>query len=354
MYEATQTPTAAATVVVGPATASPDSRPSEARPRVAVVLPCYRVRGQLGDVLAAIGPEVSLIYCVDDACPEQSGDVAAEAARRDGRIRVVRNPRNLGVGGAVVAGYRRALADGAEIIVKLDGDGQMDPRLVPELIRPLVRGEADYVKGNRFYRPEGLRTMPWGRLVGNAGLSFLAKLSTGYWNLFDPTNGLTAIRASVADLLPLERLARGYFFETDVLFRLNTLRAVVTDVPMDARYAGEASSLRPLGALLKFPLYHARSFVKRLFYNYFLRDFSMASLNLVLGACLVTFGVTFGLVEWTKGAMTTVLASPGTVMLAALPVILGFQLLLSFVHFDMAAVPREPIHGKVRFLVRRD
>ncbi len=166
--------------------------------RVAVVTPCFRVSRQIRGVLAAIGPEVWRIYCVDDACPEHSGAAVAEQAAHDSRIRLLRHDTNQGVGAAVVTGYRQAIADGAHVIVKLDGDGQMDPARIPDLIAPIAAGNADYVKGNRFYHLESLRAMPVSRLIGNAGLSFLSKLSTGYWNLFDPTNGFTAIHAEVA------------------------------------------------------------------------------------------------------------------------------------------------------------
>jgi len=326
----------------------PAQREPGMQPCVAVVIPCYRVSNKIADVLRRIGTEVSLIYCVDDHCPEQSGTAAKLAAADDPRFHLIAHERNMGVGGAVISGYEKALQDGADVIVKLDGDGQMDPARIPELVDPILRGEADYVKGNRFFHLEGLRSMPVARLLGNAGLSFLFKLSTGYWHLFDPTNGFTAIHASVARALPLGKLSRGYFFETDILFRLNTLRAVVVDLPMDACYADEQSSLNPMTALVEFPVCHACNFLKRLFYNYFLRGFSMASINLVAGMMLMVFGVSFGVNEWIRSARLNVFASPGTVMLAALPVILGAQLLLSFVSFDMANVPRDPIHRKLR------
>ena len=319
--------------------------------RLAVVIPCYRVSLQVGGVLKAIGPAVWRIYCVDDGCPDESHLAVEKAAVEDARIRCLVHPRNKGVGAAVVTGYKQALADGADVIVKLDGDGQMDPARIAELAEPILRGEADYVKGNRFFRLEGLKSMPWLRMIGNAGLSFLAKMSTGYWELFDPTNGYTAIHAAVARELPLDKLSPRYFFESDILFRLNTLRAVVTEVPMDARYADERSSLRPLWSLAQFPLYHARNCWKRILYNYFLRGFSLASINLVGGLALTLFGVVFGLMKWVQGAETSALASAGTVMLAGLPVILGCQLLLNFVAFDMANIPRGPIHR--RLIARR-
>ena len=263
------------------------------------------------------------------------------------RIRLLLHEENQGVGGAVVTGYRQALADGADVIVKIDGDGQMDPKRIPLIVEPILRGEADYVKGNRFYNLEGVRAMPLARLVGNAGLSFLSKMSTGYWNLFDPTNGYTAIHSAVARAIPLHKLSRRYFFESDLLFRLNTLRAVVTDVPMNACYGEEKSSMNLLRVLIEFPCYHTRNYLKRLFYNYFLRNFSVASVNLIAGTILLVFGVVFGGYKWYTGVRMDVLASPGTVMLAALPVILGAQLLLSFLNLDVSGVPTVPIQRKL-------
>ena len=323
-----------------------------APPRVAVVIPCYRVSKQLAGIVNAIGPEVWRIYCVDDACPENSRQVIERLVAENTRVQGLSHPQNQGVGAAVVTGYKQALADGADIIVKLDGDGQMDPSRIPELVEPLIRGEADYVKGNRFFHLDSLKAMPVVRLIGNAGLSFLSKISSGYWNLFDPTNGFTAIQASIARQLPLNKLNPRYFFESDMLFRLNTLRAVVLEVPMDARYGDETSSLSVSNALVRFPFCHARNFFKRIFYNYFLRGFSIASVNLVVGLALLTFGLTFGISRWIASAEANVLASPGTVMVAALPIILGTQLVLSFVSFDMENVPRDPLHRRIQAYAR--
>ena len=311
---------------------------------LAVVVPCYRVAQEIGGVVGRIGPEVSLIYCVDDGCPEHSGAVARDIAAHDPRVRVLEHSQNRGVGAAVLTGYAQAIRDGADIIVKLDGDGQMAPEDIGTLIKPILRGEADYVKGNRFFNLEDLRSMPWTRLVGNAGLSFLSKLSSGYWNLFDPTNGFTAIHARVAACLPNEKLSRRYFFESDILFRLNSLRAVTVDVPLQAHYAGEPSSLSLTRTLIEFPFLHLRNFAKRVFYNYFLRDFNLASINLVIGFLLVTFGTVFGVNRWIRGYEMNLLASPGTVMLAALPIVLGWQSLMSFINFDLTNIPHHPLH----------
>ncbi|WP_342779198.1 glycosyltransferase family 2 protein [Luteimonas granuli] len=245
-------------------------------PSIAVVLPCYRVTAHILDVLASIPDAVEHIIVVDDACPDGSGELVRKACT-DPRVRVHVNPTNLGVGGAVLHGYRQAIDAGADVIVKIDGDGQMDPRLIGHFVGPILAGDADYTKGNRFFDLTNIARMPRLRIFGNAVLSFMAKLSTGYWDLFDPTNGYTAIHADVARRLPFDRISQRYFFETDLLFRLNTLRAVAVDVPMDAHYGDEVSNLKVSRVLGEFLAKHTRNFGKRIFYNYFLRDLSLAS-----------------------------------------------------------------------------
>ena len=311
-------------------------------PLIAVVIPCYRVKRHIRGVIDLIGPEVCRIYVVDDCCPDGSGDFV-EQHYSDPRVRVLRNPVNLGVGGAVMHGYRQAVADGIDIIVKIDGDGQMNPRLVPRLVVPIVTGQADYVKGNRFYDLTQIKQMPTARIVGNAILSFMAKFSTGYWSIFDPTNGFTALAVPVAAHLPLEKISSRYFFETDMLFRLNTLRAVVVDMPMHASYGEETSHLRISQVLPEFLFKHIRNFSKRIFYNYFLRDMSVASLELLAGIAMILGGGLFGAFYWVV-AMTTGNYTPvGTVMLAVLPILIGVQLVLAFLAYDFASTPKRPI-----------
>ncbi|MDQ3288175.1 MAG: glycosyltransferase family 2 protein [Pseudomonadota bacterium] len=310
---------------------------------IAVVVPCHCASRHVLDVLAAMPDAVSSIHVVDDACPERTGH-HVKAMCHDPRVHVHFNEHNLGVGGAVLRGYAEALACGADVIVKMDGDGQMDPALLPWFVDPILSGEADYTKGNRFFDLANIRRMPRIRIFGNAVLSFMAKLSTGYWDIFDPTNGYTAIHAEVARRLPADRISRRYFFESDLLFRLNTLRAVVVDVPMDARYGDEVSGLRISQVLGEFLIMHLRNGLKRIFYNYFLRNLSVASIELVAGSVLMLAGTLFGAYHWIGSAQTGVPTAAGTVMLAALPVILGLQFLLGFLGYDIASVPRRPIH----------
>jgi dolichol-phosphate mannosyltransferase len=313
------------------------------RPEIAVVIPCYRVRAHVLAVIEAIGPEVGQIIVVDDACPEGSGDHVAQHCR-DPRVVVLRHAGNLGVGAATVTGYRHALEGTASVVVKLDGDGQMDPAQILRLAGPLLSGQADYSKGNRFHRLGFARGMPWVRLAGNAALSFLSKLSSGYWQLSDPTNGFTAIRRELLAEIELDRLAQRYFFESDLLHHLNQARAVVVDVPMRARYGGEPSSLKPSRVLIPFLAGHVRNTLRRIGYSYFVRGFSLASVELALGTVLLGSGTLFGLWRWYESDRTGVVASAGTVMLAALPIILGLQLVLSWLNFDVSAEPRQAVH----------
>jgi glycosyltransferase involved in cell wall biosynthesis len=313
---------------------------------VAVVIPCYREADRIMGVLDGIGPEVTRIIVVDDACPERTGERVKERCR-DPRVDVVVHDRNRGVGGATVTGYRRALEEGADVIVKVDGDGQMDPGMIPRLIAPIVRGDADYTKGNRFHDLAGVSRMPAVRILGNLGLSFACKLSSGYWNIFDPTNGFTAIHAKIARELPLEKISEGYFFESDMLFRLNLLRAVVVDVPMRARYGEERSNLTVRSVILPFAGRHWVNAVKRVFYSYYLRDFNVASIQLVLGTALMLFGVIYGAIHWQGSFATGTPATAGTVVLAALPIILGSQMLIAFVDFDTRSMPARPLHPRL-------
>lgn len=317
------------------------------RPRIATILPCYRSGEHVLDVIAAIGPEVEFIICVDDACPDKVGDHIA-AMTVDPRVIVLRHGANQGVGGAVCTGYAHALELGADVLVKIDSDGQHDPTEISALIDPIARGDADYAKGNRFFNIEDLQGMPVLRLVGNAGLSFLTKLSSGYWSVFDPTNGYTAVHARMIERVPLDKLAKRYFFESDLLFRLGTLRARVVDVPMAAIYGDEVSQMNVGKIVLPFLGANLSNFFKRLFYTYLLRNFSVASLYFLMGLPLIGIGVFAGVEGWTMSVAVGRTATSGQVMLAALPIIVGVQMLLSFVAYDVEAEPKTAVWTLLR------
>ena len=315
--------------------------------KAGVVIPCYKVSAHICDLIREISDEVDFIFVVDDCCPEKSGSLV-ENTFSDPRIRVIYHPTNEGVGGAVLTGYQAAIKAGANVIVKLDGDGQMDPTLIPEFIAPIRHGRADYTKGNRFFGVETVKQMPFIRLIGNVGLSFLTKLSSGYWNLFDPTNGFTAISAKVVDQLPVNKISKRYFFESDMLFRLNILRAVIIDIPMTAKYDAEKSNLKVFSEFPQFLFKNLLNLSKRILYNYFIRNFNYASLQLLFSIPLLGFGIVFGAISWIDPGQPGALASAGTVMLAALPIIIGFQMLMGFFNYDMSNIPSLPLQERLR------
>jgi hypothetical protein len=179
--------------------------------------------------------------------------------------------------------------------------------------------------------------MPVVRLLGNAALSFLTKLSTGYWNIFDPTNGYIAADARLLAVLQRDKIDKGYFFETDFLFRVGLLHAKVMDIPMTAVYGDQESNLRIRREVVPFFVRNIRNFGKRLFYNYFLRDFNVASLEI-------------GITHWGVDKAATA----GTVMIAALPLLTGIMLLLSFINFDAQQIPRETISSRLPVSRQRD
>ena len=313
------------------------------RYNIALIIPAYRVEHVILAVLDGAPAYIKHIVVVDDASPDSTTELVTAAARKDRRILLIRHPRNMGVGGAMRSGFRKALELGAQIIVKMDGDNQMDSAFLPALLTPLIQGRADYTKGNRFRDFVSLRKMPVIRRMGNLGLSFFTKAATGYWNIFDPTNGFFALRAEVLAQLPLDKIDNRYFFETSMLANLYLLNAFVLDVPIPARYGSERSSLSVRRAFLEFPFKLIRTLFKRLLLKYFLFDFSMMSIYLMTSIPLLIFGFSFGIVKWIQYAERGIPAPTGTVILPTLSVILGIQILLSSIEIDLNSVPRQPL-----------
>jgi hypothetical protein len=310
--------------------------------KVAVVIPAYRASKQIIGVLKGIDSYISWIIVVDDACPENTGSLVVSEFL-DNRLTVLTNPKNLGVGGSVIRGYKKAIELGCNVIVKIDADGQMDSTLIPKFIEPILNQEADYTKGNRFLEVGSIKKMPLTRLIGNIGLSFFSKISTGYWEIFDPTNGFTAIDSRMASRLPLELISKRYFFESDILFRLNLNRAVVMDIPIEPLYGEEKSNLNIFYAFVEFPIKHLRNFIKRIYYSYYLRQFSIASLELPLSIVSLATGLTVGIRTWIKSARSGIPSTSGTVVLASIFFITGVQLMLSFLEYDFKSSPKIPI-----------
>jgi glycosyltransferase involved in cell wall biosynthesis len=313
------------------------------RYKIAMIIPAYRVEKNIEDVLNALPDYITHIIVVDDASPDSTADLVTARCTTDLRLHLIRHVQNQGVGGAMISGFKKALELGAQIIIKIDGDGQMDSTYIPNLITPLIQGKADYVKGNRFRDFVSLQKMPLIRRVGNLGLSFLTKAATGYWNIFDPTNGFFAIRAEILKQLPLEEIDKRYFFETSMLANLYLLNAFVLDIPIPARYGNEKSHLSIYRTLFEFPYKLLITFLRRVLLKYYIYDFSILSLYLLTGLPLLLFGLIFGIAKWIQYAQIGIAAPTGTVMLPTLCLILGIQIMLSAIEIDMKSTPKEPI-----------
>jgi glycosyltransferase involved in cell wall biosynthesis len=320
----------------------PAYRSQPRRPRVAVVLPAYRVRDQVADVVRSLVDVADDIIVVDDCCPQDSGAFLRDTFVHP-KLKILFHEKNQGVGGATTTGFQAAMDGGADIIVKMDSDGQMEARHLPRLIAPLATGKADFAKGNRFYDLRALQTMPATRRFGNFGLTLLTKAASGFWHLSDPTNGFFAIRRNALDLVNFHLLDPRYFFEISLLVQLNVVRAVAIDIPIPAKYGDEPSSLNPFQALASFPLKLLWSLTHRIWWRYFIYDINIVTVFLIIGSLLFFGGGTFGAYRWSQNWGAGHEQSAGTVALAMLPMILGFQMLLQAVVLDMMESPKTPI-----------
>jgi len=308
--------------------------------RLAVIVPCYKVENQIARVIGLIPDWVACIIAVNDASPDRTGEVLAKLALQEPRLHVLTHTQNQGVGGAVVTGFRKALELSVDFVVKIDGDGQMDPAQMPDLLVPLLDGSADYAKGNRFRSVTDIQQMPLTRRLGNVALTFLNKFASGYWHVFDPQNGYVAIPKEWLQRLSLEYLDKRFFFENSLLVGLNIAGARVADVPMRAVYGEEKSNLRIPRILGGFPIRLFKAAVHRILMKYLVYDVSPIVVYLLAGGVFLLFGAVFGGYHWLASIQSGKAASTGTVMLATLPIILGFEMWLHALHLDIVQSPR--------------
>lgn len=306
--------------------------------KIAVAIPAFRAGSTILDVIRELPPYVDVVVAVDDASPDSTWERLQSSD--DPRLTSIRHEKNQGVGGAMRTAFRKALEIGCDVVVKVDSDGQMDPSRISDLVDAIIDGPCDYAKGNRFLHREALVAMPRGRLFGSMALTFLTKMASGYWHIFDPQNGFVACRSSVLARLELDRIARDYFFENDMLIHLNILACRVVDVPMPARYGDEVSSMKISRVLLTFPWRLFKGYWRRIYDRFVVRDFSPVAFFLFAGLPLACWGVGFGAYGWFESWRSGMVASTGTVMFAALPLILGFQLILQAVLLDIQSTPR--------------
>ena len=306
--------------------------------RIAVVVPAYNEARHVEETLRSVPEFVDHVIVVDDCSSDDTA--AAIETCAGGRIVALRTPENQGVGGATLLGYAKALELECDVAGRMDGDGQMSPEHLYLLLDAVIDQDYDYAKGNRFLAGESLAQMPRHRLFGNIVLTFVNKLASGYWQVFDPQNGFTAIRCEMLRRLDLEGIHRRYFFENDMLIALNFHNARVRDVAIPARYGDEHSDLNPFHAGITFPLLFVPRFSRRIYQKYVLRDFSPIALFLFAGLLLFAWGFAFGLYHWALSILTDHVATTGTVMLAVLPLILGFQLILQAIVLDIQETPK--------------
>jgi dolichol-phosphate mannosyltransferase len=302
-----------------------------------VILPAYNVSRHLATVVSRIPDWVDGIVVVDDASTDDTLSLAESLA--DARVLVRHHERNQGVGGAMVTGFRAALEGGYDVAIKMDADDQMDARELPTLVRPIELGMAEYVKGNRFRRTGRPSAMPRARWFGNVVLSFLTKVASGYWHVFDPQCGFIAITVPTLRRLKLDGIARDYFFENDMLIRLNVIDARVVDVDTSALYGDESSNVRIGRVSWSFPPRLLRGLLWRFVRRHLMNDFGLIGFLAVFGLLLTAFGTLFGLSNWIMSISSRIPATTGTVMIAVVPLMLGIQMLLQALSLEVQSSP---------------
>jgi glycosyltransferase involved in cell wall biosynthesis len=306
--------------------------------RVVAVVPAYNEEKLIGRVLDTMPAFVDRILVVDDASTDATPSLLSAAQGRIGeRLRVIRHPKNGGVGASIVTGYRAAVAEAQrnDLVVVMAGDAQMDPADLPRLLAPLARDQSDYAKGNRLFTGEAWKIIPRHRYLGNAVLSFLTKIASGYWHVADSQSGYTAITVEALRVLPLEKLYARYGFPNHLLVALNVFDFRVRDVPVRPVYnIGETSGIRlprviPTLSWLLFKCYFWRMKEK-----YVIRDFHPLVFFLALGLLLTLGGFALGVfvvyLRIVHGSL-----SPNAVIFDAFILIMGMQMLFFAMWMDM-------------------
>lgn len=309
--------------------------------KIAVVIPYYNAAKEIVRVISKLPDYLHSIIIVDDQSPAPLPKEAIEKlVNPNTTVYFLQNEVNLGVGGATKRGFKEALKIGAHIIIKVDADDQMDLRFIPNLLEPLVDNTADIAKGNRFKDLKALKKMPIIRRMGNLALSFLIKAATGYWHNFDPTNGFLALKTEVVKKLDFNKLANRYYFETSLLAELYFEKACIKDIPMPAIYGEEKSSMKIWQMPFVFSTRLTNTFIKRIVKEYFLYDFNIGSIYLLFGFPLFMFGLIYGIWQWVYYAKINTFAPTGTIMIITLSIILGFQLILQAIQYDIINAPK--------------
>ena len=307
---------------------------------ITVVIPCYNVSRHIAEVIKNLPAEVTWVVAVNDSSKYNTGAILNEIQKENKKLIVIHHEKNQGVGGSMLTGFDKSLELNSAVTIKIDGDDQMDSSLIPELINPIIANRADYTKGNRFRDFKALKKMPLIRRIGNLGLGFCIKAASGYWNVFDPNNGFVAISNEMLKAINKSKIHKRYFFESSMLIELYHADAVIQEIPMKARYGDEKSGLSISRVLLGFPPKLLKAFIRRIILKYFLFDFNIASVYILFGFPFFVTGVIYGIVNFVKYASSHIGAPTGTVVIPTLLIMLGFQLLLSAISFDITNYPK--------------
>ena len=300
---------------------------------LAVVIPAYNAALTIAALVDRVPSYVDWIIIVNDASRDNTQKVVEKI--KNPRVFLINHEKNQGVGGAMVTGFKRALDLNADLIAKLDADGQMDPRYLDRFALTAIRYQCDYVKANRFGHIEALPAMPGIRLAGNLLLTFLTKWASGYWNIFDPQNGYVMITRRMIKRLDFTKIDRSYFFENSMLINLNILRAQIGEIYIPAQYGEEISSMR-LGRIIKdFPGKLILGYLYRIYQKYIFRSLSPFIFLFTFGILTSLWGCVWGGIAWWKSYLTGTPATTGTVILALLPLLLGWTALLQAFILDI-------------------
>jgi glycosyltransferase involved in cell wall biosynthesis len=300
---------------------------------VAVVIPAYNEEKLIAATIAGIPAFVDRIIVVDDQ--SRDGTVAAVEAIQDPRVQLIRHERNQGVGAAIVTGYERARDERLEVTAVMAADNQMDPDDLERLAAPVALGEVDYAKANRLFTGQAWQLIPRYRYLGNAVLSLLTKIASGYWHVADSQSGYTAVSLQYLDLLDLDRIYKRYGFPNDMLVHLNVWNARVRDYPSRPIYGvGERSGIRLRKVVPRISWLLVKGFFWRMLQKYVIRDFHPLVFFYMLGFLMTTIGFLLGLIEFVLRLRGNQITTP-TIVLVALLLISGSQFVLFAMWFDM-------------------
>lgn len=303
--------------------------------KISVVIPVYNVGETIINFLSKIPDYVDKIYLIDDCCPLGTGEIAKKSSLSPSKLTIIFNKKNLGVGGAVKVGYEKCLSDKSDVVIKIDGDNQMDPAQIEKLVEPILSMNIDYCKGNRFLKMLEIENYPSIRFYGNIFLSFMSKLSSGYWDIYDPVNGFTAINSNVLKKLNFDKIDDGYYFESDMLFSLYLLKAKVKDIPVNIKYfKNSIQNMNIMKESFNFFFKNLNRTFKRLKKTYLLNNFSVGSFFVLSFFINLFLTITYGGFNYFYHLFLTKFAPTGVVLLSSIFLLLTILSLMIFLIID--------------------